>query len=262
MRLALLVWLFSCPLAVCQAQTTFQGQAAIAAERAIAANDASELAQILESNPEVVHETNSWGSPLLTVAVRAYRPQFVEMLLDAGANINYVNHKSGGTSTALSGSVEPYGSQFEWIEATDLVSLLVDRGADPNLHADEDPNSLVGPRTPLQISVSWSYDLSKLLIDAGADPNLMVGGRSAIEVPLWTGHARMVKMLVCDGGARLDGVIRERSFSGAREIDWYLTKLSEFEKEDTRYEQALETIEFVREALTDVEASCARHQGG
>ncbi|MEO0559959.1 MAG: ankyrin repeat domain-containing protein [Bacteroidota bacterium] len=245
---------------MCQIQTTFKGQAAIAAERAIARNDADGLALILMKNPMVVHETNSWGSPLLHVAVRAYRLPLVEMLLDAGSDINFLNHRPGGTTTALHGAAQPYGSQSEWIEATDLVTLLIERGADPNLYAEQDPNSLAAPRTALQTSVSWSYEVSKLLVEAGADPNLMVGGRTALEVPLTTGHARMVRMLVCDGSARLDGVIRERSFNGPRKIKWYLNELSEFSKDDWRYGQAMETIMFVREALTDVAAACENQQ--
>ncbi|PQE03124.1 multiple ankyrin repeats single kh domain protein [Rutstroemia sp. NJR-2017a BBW] len=112
--------------------------------------------------------------PLLSYAVRLQRVEFVEALLDAGADINTIlPHKETGRSLFLLSEPGPTALYTASILGdVDIVSVLLDRGADINLR-------LPDTSTALQVSLQSShaliseahFDVFELLLSRGADIN-------------------------------------------------------------------------------------------
>jgi ankyrin repeat protein len=127
----------------------------------------------------LINEQVAWqgGMTPLLYAVRQGYDDVVQALLDAGVDVN--QRKGGDNASAL--LVATVNGQF------DLAAMLLDRGADPNLIAENGVGPLYAainlmwapragyPQPRAQLNQKLSHlDLMKRLLDAGADPNARV----------------------------------------------------------------------------------------
>ena len=90
---------------------------------------------------------------------------------------------------------------------TDVVTLLLDRGASVNQVVPEDENALI------QASGEGRLDVVKLLLARGADVNIRAWAESALERP--DGEWRTALSMARRG--RHDSVVRLLLAAGARE---------------------------------------------
>ncbi|KAJ3579623.1 hypothetical protein NPX13_g945 [Xylaria arbuscula] len=122
----------------------------------------------------------------------------VRILLDAGAEVDYVYLESDKRETALQHAASRRN--------LDVVRLLLDRGARVNTA----PPSWNGA-TALQYSaILGDLNMAQLLISRGADINALparVDGRTALEGASEHGRLDMVQFLL-EMGARIDGEMR------------------------------------------------------
>ena len=125
------------------------------------------------------NEQVAWqgGMTPLLYAARQGHADVARALLDAGVDVN--QRKGGDNASAL--LVATVNGQF------DLATLLLDRGANPNLIAENGVGPLYAainlmwapragyPQPRAQVNQKVSYlDFMKRLLDAGADPNQRV----------------------------------------------------------------------------------------
>ena len=84
----------------------------------------------------------------------------------------------------------------------DVVHLLLDRGADPNLASQNGSNPRRNGSTPLHYAAFKGHtDVVQLLLDRGAEPNMAnQHGRTPLHYAAWKGHKDVAKLLL-DRGA-------------------------------------------------------------
>ena len=167
-------------------------------DAAIEEGDTAEVERILEdgANPNFV---NDEGDMPLALATMTGNLEIVQMLLDAGADVNstaseqYPAGQSLTNATAIAHAA--YGRYY------DLVALLIEHGADVNR---PQANS---QETALHNAV-WrsSPEIVKLLLDNGADPDLPVNnswfpeGATALHYAIGNGSLSSAQALL-EGGA-------------------------------------------------------------
>lgn len=104
------------------------------------------------------------GNPLLTIAVRSQYPEIAKLLLDAGADVN-----------RLSGD-RAWSPLMDAVQKGDgaMASLLLERGADPNIRSKDGQTALI-------VCVGrGDTSLCETLVRYGADPSVPDGlGMSA-----------------------------------------------------------------------------------
>lgn len=115
-----------------------------------------ELCELFYEAGMGVNERDSAGTPMLSVASRAGRKEMIQWLIKKGADINAISQDRG--YSALMDAV--------WKSNYDIVSLLVDLGADVNIVAQDGQSILV-----LATGTS-NIRICELLAMKGADPLL------------------------------------------------------------------------------------------
>lgn len=155
---------------------------------ALRAGDRRTAAAILEGNPAVVHRRGPGGSTPLMYAALYGRPDDLKRLLAAGADPNARNDAG---ATALMWAVPDLARTTLLLDhgadvnarsldgrtplliaagdrgAAPVVSLLLDRGANPSVTAP----SLIAPTTPLtEAARAGDLAIIRLLLAHGADP--------------------------------------------------------------------------------------------
>lgn len=139
----------------------------------------------------VLDSVDEDGNNLLILAVMENRYESVVALLGSGADPNFLNSKEG--TTPLLAASRPYGTQEEWIEMADIVGVLIEYGADPNIYVGDE----LLMSYPLKASIVWSDNISHILIDAGANPILITNGSSALSVAMMSGNVNMILSIIC-----------------------------------------------------------------
>lgn len=126
---------------------------------------------------------NSLNAALIEAVVAGDTPKVV-LLLDAGADPNAVDEKYG--VTALRDAVD--GAEDD-CEHSDLVQVLLERGADPNQD------------TPLIPAAYHGYtETVRLLLSHGVDPNQKVPGENTpLQDAKQYGHSEIGDMLQAAG---------------------------------------------------------------
>lgn len=98
---------------------------------------------------------HSFNPPLWVAVENGKSKEIIKMLINAGAKDMDVTVQEESLLTAAVGQRQ-----------TDVVQLLLDNGADPDLSPDE----LSGTTPLIMAAGSGDYDICKLLLKAGADP--------------------------------------------------------------------------------------------
>lgn len=145
---------------------------------------------IAKNKPEVVHEflaagmsinsRDDTGTPMLNIACRNDNFEFVEMMLDLGAELNAVSEDRG--YTAVMDAV--------WRGNEKITKYLISKGADLNTINKEGQNNLI-------LAVGANREsLVKLLAENGADPDVKdMMGMSAYNYAVLFKKQRLIDIL-------------------------------------------------------------------
>ncbi|HLK60229.1 MAG TPA: ankyrin repeat domain-containing protein [Chthonomonadaceae bacterium] len=141
--------------------------------------------------------------PLLAGAARNGNSEIVRALLDKGANIN-ARSAQGETALILAASHIPtyytYREETKapWAAAckthTAVVKLLLERGADVNLHENEENGTAL-----YRAALNDATEMAMALVNSGADPNLGGDGWSVLDWAVYNSNLPLVKALLNKG---------------------------------------------------------------
>ena len=154
---------------------------------ASAAGRMDRVRELVERDPSLVNALSVEGFPPMGLAAYLGHEEVVEYLLTKGADVNFVSPSTG--FTALTGAVSQRHGR--------VADLLVRRGAEVN-HQYE------GTLTPLIVATAQGdLNLVRLLLDHGADPNLGgMEGKSALDLAKEKGSREIAEVLRQHGATR------------------------------------------------------------
>jgi len=157
------------------------------AHDAAAAGRLDRVRELVERDPSLVNATSAEGFTPMGLAAYLGHEEVVEYLLSKGADVNFAAPSTG--FTALTGAVSQRHGR--------VADLLVRRGAEVN-HLYE------GTLTPLVVATSQGdLNLVRLLLDHGADPNLGgMEGKSALDLAKEKGSREIAEVLRQHGATR------------------------------------------------------------
>lgn len=138
------------------------------------------------------------GTPLCVAAIhyiaafssREAELQICQLLVDAGADVNLTGgpHHSPLHSAAIGGRIK-------------LAELLL-ANEDINLNTISETHG-----TPLSCAIEGEEkEVTSLLLKRGADPNILVAGKAAMQLAIQTGDSEMVEIVLSEAKVPLDGV--------------------------------------------------------
>lgn len=178
---------------------------------AIADDDLAGVKTLLAANQTLARSADGFGSTTLMHSASGGSVAIMQMLIDAGAD---VNAKNGRAATALHWAVaDPAKVKLLLMNGAALDPKTVEGrtplyaaatlagGANSMRHlleagADVNAATLVGA-TPLVPAVNTSAEMTKLLLDKAADPNRAT--RSGVTPIMFTRDAAVVALLVAHG---------------------------------------------------------------
>lgn len=164
---------------------------------AIKNNDFHQVKKLIEKgvdvNKPIRLEEGDFAYPL-SEAVMIKNEHIVKLLIDSGAKVNVIRNKS---STILIDAC--------FVGARNIVNLLLKFGADPNLYADVNTDTI---GIPLFVAIDKNHvDICKALIEAGADTNIALSwqwlGRNLVSMSAIYGNVDIVKLFYSEN-AELD----------------------------------------------------------
>ena len=152
-------------------------------------NEKNQVKTILKYYPEYVNASRN-GNPALLWASRNGHTEIVEMLINAGADVNAKNNDY--TTALMDASTKRH---------TEVVRMLIDAGADVNAKNDFS-------NTALMIASGYyrndNPEIVRILIQGGADVNAKNDfGSTALMKASQEGHTEIVSMLI-DAGADIN----------------------------------------------------------
>jgi ankyrin repeat protein len=169
--------------------------------------DLEKVKVALAKNPKLVNSKDRSGETPIQIAARSGYKAIAEVLLKVGAKLDI----ESAAALGLTNEVKAILDREPWLAKAprrplhyaaegrhlDLVKLLLDHGADPNL--DYGFSNVLGPVTALSRAVSsGSYEIVKLLCERGAKLNVAIGKNedSAFHYAVGYRDARLVKLLL------------------------------------------------------------------
>ncbi len=161
---------------------------------AVSQNDSNALQKLLDGglDPNLIGVENYQAS-LLNIACRNNSIDMVKLLLANGADVNIKGH---GDYTALMWAAES-------AKTTEIMELLIDKGADIHPVAQDGVNALIKAIFGV-LSDSGSLEAVKLLINNGMDVNYAIDdegapGYNALMFAVRWGKIEVVKYLISAG---------------------------------------------------------------
>ena len=158
---------------------------------AVSQNDSNALQKLLDGglDPNLAGVENYQAS-LLNLACRNNSIEMVKLLLANGADVNIKGH---GDYTSLMWAAES-------AKTTEIMELLIEKGADINPIAQDGVNALIKAIFGV-LSDSGSLDAVKLLIDKGMDVNYALvtedgAGYTALMFAIRWGKIEVIKYLI------------------------------------------------------------------
>jgi hypothetical protein len=132
--------------------------------RAIETRDEKYVAKILTYYPDVANRLSPDGRSPLNIAVDRHNPEICKLLLDAGANLEFMDPKM---------KMQPLNRSLHTGYA-DIAELLIDRGADVNARdGNGNGSGNNAGQTPLYMAVSeCPVAILKKLVAKGAQINV------------------------------------------------------------------------------------------
>lgn len=141
---------------------------------------------------------------ILGRAVGYHRPGNVQVLLDAGARVDYMDP---GMYTALRIAVD--------LRATDSVHILLEHGANPNTVHQQN-------RTPLSYSIRGKLEITADLLEHGADPNALFGTPSGYACLIAAISAESIEKATLLLNHKADP--NQKGFDGDSPLHWSIKK--------------------------------------
>jgi len=200
--------------------------------KAIVAGDVDEVKKLIDANPSLVNIGDEHGNRPIHRAILARRLPVIEMLLDAGADLNarradmqsplhLANEGSdywfckkhepdpGTTASQIADFIRDAGTDYEFSAAVafgDLGHVKSELQTNPKLAMQLDDSR----RGPLYIAAGRGHmDMVRLLLQHGADPNVpehcAAGGRALFEASA-RNDIEMMKLLI-EHGADADAYV-------------------------------------------------------
>jgi ankyrin repeat protein/ketosteroid isomerase-like protein len=147
---------------------------------AAAAGRLERVKELVEREPSLANAVSAEGFPPMGLAAYLGNEEVVEYLISKGADVNFTAPSTG--FTALTGAVSQRHAR--------IADILVRHGAEVN-HVYE------GTLTPLLVATSQGdLDLVRLLLDHGADPNLGgIEGKRALDIAKEKGSREVAEAL-------------------------------------------------------------------
>ena len=162
--------------------------------------DVTKVKKLLADPRTNVNVTDKRANTALRWASRLGCAEIVKLLLKAGADPNKRYH-SGYGNTVLMEALEPWlhGSGYAgWAplnmgcrnDRTEIVRLLLARGADPN------KRNIIGVTALMLASMDDRTEIVRLLLASGADPHIQNKyGDTALMLASRKGHTEIVRLL-------------------------------------------------------------------
>ena len=158
--------------------------------RAIQQGDVDTWTRLLKTGTDITIRDPDGNTPLHLAALNGNR-KLVSVLLDRGAEVDAQNEAN---ATPLI-----YG-----VTNREVVATLLNHGANPNSKTNHGRSPLLSA-----VNRGQSYEVVKLLIDAGADPNVHGSGSpwdgGALYLAIQSGDPRTIDLLL-DKGASLEPI--------------------------------------------------------
>jgi hypothetical protein len=143
---------------------------------------------LLEAGANVNARDNETWTPLMLAAHNNPNPEIVRILIEAGAELEPEGAFVGATPLSLAAG---------YTENYTVVEELLAAGADPNAQSDAGWSSLM-----IVARYPSGEQMTEILLDAGADPNLKTtDGVTALQAALDSGNSNIAAMLR-EAGAR------------------------------------------------------------
>lgn len=166
--------------------------------KAVRNGDTAQIKRILtKGNISVDYREPTYGQSLLFWAVWHNQTDMVRFLLEQGANINLRDYWSAQSPIILA-------CKYTSINVN-MVSLLLDYGANPNDHASKNDFVFEGrmhsSHTPILEAANDDLIKTKILIEAGADPSYCwEPGNNALQHAATQQHYEIAEYLLIDCG--------------------------------------------------------------
>lgn len=177
---------------------------------AIRAGDLEALRAVLSADPSLASQTSDEGVPAVLLALYHRRQDMVELLLEAGAEVDFFTACALGRESLVAQRLDadprllsahsPDGWTGLHLAAffgrTGAVRLLLERGADPTALSTNASANL-----PLHAAAAGrSVELVRILLDAGTPPDAAQhGGFTALHSAAQNRDQAMIDLLLARG---------------------------------------------------------------
>lgn len=196
--------------------------------RSVYLYDIDELKKLLSENKFDLNEPNPKGLTVLSLAILYEREATVPLLLEHGADPNYINAK-----------VEEAPIHQAATKSSKVLKMLLDYGGNPNLTVNIKnftPSKWSHQPTPLSLAAKDGLKKNvELLLEAGADVNY--GNGLAVEKSL-THHHLNITLILLQNGFELNTELSEPVKGVRYTIDRSLQYNEKYSKKHLRFNQS------------------------
>lgn len=166
--------------------------------KAVRRQNVLKIKKICKQHPELIQKSyEEKDYSVLHLAAEEGRIKSIKALLDAGMNVNVQNKHNHTPLYSVSGFCF---ATFPPMDYSDVIEMLVEKGADCNIKAYYDESDFKEEETPLMNASRYYVDKVKLLVEIGnADVNAKnENGKTAAVVALWKNKIECAHYLICE----------------------------------------------------------------